>query len=235
MSAQPVTPVIDPAIHALRPDFRAVSLTVTLAGPAVADADAIVAETLARAIGQVQAGGPDWAAAHLDDWRAAFRAFGAKPARTPSSAEALRKRVIRDGALPPAGLVVDLYNAVSLAFAIPVGGEDLEAYRGAPRLIRASGTEPFDVMKDGAPAIETPDPGEVVWCDEAGVTCRRWNWRQGLRTRLTADSRRLWFILEALGSMPDTALAAAGAALADGVTRIWPSAIFVQHTIDQRA
>ena len=51
MSAQPVTPVIDPAIHALRPDFRAVSLTVTLAGPAVTDADAIVAETLARAYG----------------------------------------------------------------------------------------------------------------------------------------------------------------------------------------
>ena len=57
MLSAPVTPVIDPAIHALRPDFRAVSLTVTLAGPAVADADAIVAETLARAIGQVQAGG----------------------------------------------------------------------------------------------------------------------------------------------------------------------------------
>ena len=150
------------------------------------------------------------------------------------SAEALRKRAIRDGALPPAGLVVDLYNAVSLAFAIPVGGEDLEAYRGAPRLIRASGTEPFDVMKDGAPAIETPDPGEVVWCDEAGVTCRRWNWRQGLRTRLTADSRRLWFILEALGSMPDTALAAAGAALADGVMRIWPSSIIVRHNLDPR-
>lgn len=235
MSALPVPPVIDPAIHALRPDFRAVSLTVTLAGPAVADADAIVAETLARAIGQVQAGGPDWAAAHLDDWRAAFRAFGAKPARTPSSAEALRKRAIRDGALPPAGLVVDLYNAVSLAFAIPVGGEDLEAYRGAPRLIRASGTEPFDVMKDGTPAIETPDPGEVVWCDEAGVTCRRWNWRQGLRTRLTPGSQRLWFILEALVSMPDAELAAAGEALAEGITRIWPDATIRGQTLTRSA
>jgi DNA/RNA-binding domain of Phe-tRNA-synthetase-like protein len=79
-------------------------------------------------------------------------------------------------------------------------------------------------MTDGAPAIETPDPGEVVWCDEAGVTCRRWNWRQGLRTRLTPDSQRLWFILEALASMPDTELAAAGEALADGITRIWPDA-----------
>ena len=73
-----------------------------------------------------------------------------------------------------------------------------------------------------------------LWCDEAGVTCRRWNWRQGLRTRLTADSRRLWFILEALGSMPDTALAAAGAALADGGMRIWPSSIIVRHNLDPR-
>ena len=58
--------------------------------------------------------------------------------------------------------------------------------------------------------------------------------RGGLRTRLTADSRRLWFILEALGSMPDTALAAAGAALADGVMRIWPSSIIVRHNLDPR-
>lgn len=234
MSVASVTPVIDPAIHALRPDFRAVSLTVTLAGTAAADAEAIAAEALTRAVEQVQDGGPAWAAAHLDDWRAAFRAFGAKPARTPSSAEALRKRVIRDGALPPAGRIVDLYNAVSLAFAIPVGGEDLDTYRGMPRLIRATGTEPFDVMKEGTATIETPEPGEVVWCDEAGVTCRRWNWRQGLRTRLTAESRRLWFILEALGSMPDTALAAAGEALADGLTRIWPSSIIVRHNLDPR-
>ena len=40
-------------------------------------------------------------------------------------------------------------------------------------------------MADGISVTEHPDPGEVVWCDDAGVTCRRWNWRQARRTQLT--------------------------------------------------
>lgn len=40
--------------------------------------------------------------------------------------------------------VIDLYNAVSLRYAIPDGDENLEAYCGSPRLIVADGCEPFD-------------------------------------------------------------------------------------------
>lgn len=50
-----------------------------------------------------------------------FKAFGAKPKRTPCSASALRKRVMRDGSLPPLDPVVDIYNAISIRYAIPVG------------------------------------------------------------------------------------------------------------------
>ena len=64
----------------------------------------------------------------------AFRAFGAKPQRTPCSAEALLKRAKRDGVIPSVNAVVDLYNAVSLRFAIPVGGEDAEPILGRPAL-----------------------------------------------------------------------------------------------------
>ena len=77
-------------------------------------------------------------------------------------------------------------------------------------------------MAGGVEVVEHPDPGEVVWCDDAGVTCRRWNWRQGVRTRLTADARRMWFILESLGPMPIEALHDAGAALEDGLRAMMP-------------
>lgn len=62
-----------------------------------------------------------------------FQSFGAKPKRTPCSADALRKRVLRDGMMPALDPVVDLYNAVSLRYAVPVGGENISAY-GALRV-----------------------------------------------------------------------------------------------------
>jgi DNA/RNA-binding domain of Phe-tRNA-synthetase-like protein len=48
--------------------------------------------------------------------------------------------------------------------------------------VRATGAEPFDTTKDGQPANDPPLAGEVVWADDLGVTCRRWNWRQCTRT-----------------------------------------------------
>jgi DNA/RNA-binding domain of Phe-tRNA-synthetase-like protein len=136
---------------------------------------------------------------HLAAWRDAFRAFGAKPKRYQCSAEALIRR--GDG-LPPINRLVDLYNAVSVTHAVPVGGEDIDRVVGAVRLRFAGDDEVFD---GGDP----PKPGEVVWADDAGVTCRRWNWRQGVRTRLTESTTRAYFLFDALPELDDALLAAA--------------------------
>jgi DNA/RNA-binding domain of Phe-tRNA-synthetase-like protein len=216
-----MTPTIDPRIATLTPDFRAMSIVMELGAPPVA----AVAETaLQEAYDTVARNEPSWAPQHLAAWAEAFQKFGAKPQRTPCSAEALRKRFLRDGALPRVNPVVDLYNAISLQYAIPVGGENLDAYTGAPRLTLADGSEAFDTMKDGAPAVEAPDKGEVVWRDDQGVTCRRWNWRQGVRTRLNADARRMWFILESLAPMPIEALQEASNKLVGGLRAMSPQA-----------
>ncbi|MFG6203344.1 B3/B4 domain-containing protein [Pseudomonas retamae] len=216
-----VVPSIDPAVAQLAPGFRALSIVVQ-AAPITRPL--IAGEALANACQTVMAGGPHWAAAHLQAWAEVFRSFGAKPQRTPCSAEALRKRVLRDGSLPSIDPVVDLYNAISLAYAIPVGGENAQAYVGAPRLVVADGSEPFDTMKEGAPAHEFPDAGEVVWRDDQGVTCRRWNWRQGVRTRLDAHAQQMWFILESLPEMPLEALTEAGDKLIEGLQQMMPGA-----------
>jgi DNA/RNA-binding domain of Phe-tRNA-synthetase-like protein len=124
-------------------------------------------------------------------WRAVFSAFGAKPSRYPSSAESLLARVLKGEPVPRINALVDTYNAVSLRHLIPVGGEDLDALEGDLRLVRAAGDEHFD-------GDEPPRPGEVVWRDDIGVTCRRWNWRQGQRTRLTEATTRAFFVFDAL-------------------------------------
>ena len=209
-------PRIAPEIFTLRPDFMALSIFVE--GITNTATTEFSRGELAYAVSKL--GEASWAEAHLNTWREAYRGFGAKPQRTPCSAEALRKRCERDGALPETNAVVDLYNAVSLRFAIPVGGEDASCYQGPPQLLRAVGNETFDTMADGQPKLETVDKGEVVWRDGRGVTCRRWNWRQGTRTRITETSSALWFVLERLDPMPVEALLTAGRELVDGLQKI---------------
>lgn len=147
--------------------------------------------------------------APLAAWRDVYRAFGAKPQRTPCSAEALRRRAAR-GDVPVVDRLVDAYNAVSIRFAVPIGGEDRAALVGTERLVLAMGDEPFDTVKEG-PVVETPEPGEVIWRDDLGVTCRRWNWRQGRRTAITATTTSAVFLLEGL----DTDLTPAATMLAE--------------------
>jgi len=154
---------------------------------------------------------------HIAEWRAAFSRFGAKPKRYPCSAEALAARVIRGGALPRINVLVDLYNAISVRHLIPVGGEDLDRLAGPLRLTVADGTESFD-----GPDAEPPKPGEVVWRDDAGVTCRRWNWRQGRRTRLTEASTRAFFVFDRLPALPAEQLDRATSELTAGLEARWP-------------
>ena len=214
-----VTPSIDPRLTGIAPGFRALSILVEAAPITQPD---VASAALAQACQQFLSDDVAWAEAHLSTWDDVFRAFGAKPKRTPCSASALRKRVLKEGALPPLDPVVDIYNAISIRYAIPVGGENLAAYAGAPRLTLAEGNEPFDTLKEGQPVIEYPDAGEVIWRDDVGVTCRRWNWRQGVRTRLDSQAQHMWFILESLPSMPVSALQEAGDELVSNLQRLMP-------------
>jgi DNA/RNA-binding domain of Phe-tRNA-synthetase-like protein len=139
----------------------------------------------------------------------------------------------KDGGLPSINAVVDLYNWVSVRHALPVGGENIAAYVGSPRLLRATGAELFDTTKDGAPFSEPVPPGEVVWADERGVTCRRWNWRQGNRTRIDLDTHRMWFVLERLQPMPIACAEEAALVLIRGLRQISPQAQIKIHRIDR--
>ena len=141
-----VLPSISPQVSALAPGFRALSIDVV---SAAVRAPLVGSDALRSACQAVIAGEPQWAEAHLQAWNEVFRAFGAKPKRTPCSAEALRRRVLRDGEMAAIDPIVDLYNAVSLRYAVPVGGENLAAYVGAPHLKLADGSEPFDTVKEG--------------------------------------------------------------------------------------
>jgi DNA/RNA-binding domain of Phe-tRNA-synthetase-like protein len=215
---------VDAAVLALRRDYRAMLLTADglRGGPSdeVSEPFLAAAESTAR---RHLDGGPPESLPHAAAWREAYRTFGAKPQRTRPSVEALLRRLKPDG-LPRIDRITDVYNAVSIAHVLPIGGEDRAFYTGPPRLVRADGDEPFDTTAGGEPVVEHPDAGEVVWRDDDGVTCRRWNWRQCTRTRITAATTSAVFILDALDPLTDDAVGAAADALTDGLLALSPEA-----------
>lgn len=213
---------VEPAVFELRPDYRALlivvdGLTPTAPGDRNETVDALVVAAEAHAHALL-ANGPVEELPHIASWREAYRAFGAKPQRTRNSLEALTRRA--ETGLPRVNALTDVYNAISVLHQIPLGGEDFDRYDGPARLICASGTEPFDTVANGEPLVEYPEPGEVVWADSRGVTCRRWNWRQGRRTALTDETRTALFILDTLAPVTGEEVMAAGAALVDALSSL---------------
>jgi DNA/RNA-binding domain of Phe-tRNA-synthetase-like protein len=152
---------------------------------------------------------------HIAAWREAYAAFGLKPSKFLCSVEALLSRTLKGNDLPSINMLVDLYNAVSVKHLLPVGGENWDRLAGPLVLQFATGTEPFDTVKDGQLCTEFPQAGEVIWADPAGVTCRAWNWRQGLRTRLSEDTTNAYFMFDCLQPYSIEALKAAGQELMD--------------------
>jgi len=188
---------ISDEVFTLRPDYRA-DLVVATGINADADASEVseLVEKAEECARQLLANTPVAEIAHIASWREAFRAFGAKPSDYRNSAEALMRRAPHG--LPRINPLTDIYNALSVLHQTPLGGENLDAYHGAASLTRAVGDELFDTAAGGDDVVEHPRPGEVVWRDDRGVTCRRWNWRQCRRTQLTGETTNALFIIDTL-------------------------------------
>jgi DNA/RNA-binding domain of Phe-tRNA-synthetase-like protein len=212
-------------VRALAPGFTHVAVEAhgLVNGPSTEAGSALLDDAARRLAARLDGRAPH-EDPHMAAWREVYTAFGSKPSRTRNSAEALAKRALAEGGLPRINLLVDLYNAISVAHLIPVGGEDIDRIEGGMRLVRASGDEDFVTVAGGTEVVEHPDAGEVVWCDDRGVTCRRWNWRQGPRTRLTEETVSGIFLLESLAPVPVPEVESAAAELAELLEKFSPGA-----------
>lgn len=225
MSAEIFLPKIDEGIWEMFPDFFITS--VVMRG---ADNKTASGELIFEFSDQPEKTLID---AHLLAWADAYRAFGEKHKKTPSSAYALIKRYEKTGELPVINPIVDLYNRISVEYGIPAGGEDIDLYQGMPTLKISDGTEPFETSKSGEMVIENPREGEIIWCDDVGVTCRRWNWRQGPRTRISEDTKNFWFVFEALPPFDFETVKNATNAFIKAANILYPSAKFSSQLISK--
>lgn len=108
----------------------------------------------------------------IQEWRNAFSKFRTKKGAR-SSIEALLKRVSQGREFNPINPLVDLYNSVSLSYAVPCGGEDMAKIQGDLHLGKAEGGEAFFPLgaETDAPAL----PEEIIYYDDEGAVCRCFN------------------------------------------------------------
>lgn len=132
----------------------------------------------------------------LAGWRGAFRMFGVDPTQYRSAAEALLRRLTKKGDIPSINTVVDICNLVSIRYALPAAAFDLQAVQGKITVHFATGKESFRPL--GEEAAEHPEPGEVIFSDEAGlVVARRWCWRQSAESAAQEGTQAALFTIEA--------------------------------------
>lgn len=126
-------------------------------------------------------------------WREAFQKFKTKKG-VRASIEALLKRVHKGDNISCINPLVDIYNSISLKYAMPCGGEDIDSFVGDVKLTKAKGNEDFITL--GSNESEPPFEGEIVYKDDAGAICRCWNWRESVRTMLTEKTRNAFLCIE---------------------------------------
>lgn len=126
-------------------------------------------------------------------WREAYQKFKTKKGAR-CSIENLLKRVLKDNPVGSITPSVDIYNAISLKYALPVGGEDIDTFVGDFRLGITEGGDAF--LPIGEDENDPTLPGELCYRDDEGAVCRCFNWRDGQRTQLTDDSKNAILVIE---------------------------------------
>jgi len=129
-------------------------------------------------------------------WRRAFSRMGLEPTRYRSASESLLRRFRKEGSLPEIHPLVDLCNAVSLAFAIPIAAFDVAEISEHLEVRYATGTETYLTFSG---EVETPAEREVVFADALGrVHARRWTNRQSGLSAVRPATRSVLLVAEAL-------------------------------------
>lgn len=144
-------------------------------------------------------------------WRRTFAQFGAKPTQYRNAAEALARRLAKQGDIPSINTLVDIGNLVSIRYALPVAVFDLAGIGGRTTVRFATGTERFTSL--GSTETVAPEPGEVIFVDDDNVvSARRWCWRQSAQSAASATTTDALVVVE---GHHDTAGQNIGAAMSD--------------------
>ncbi|MBD3248955.1 hypothetical protein GF336_02820 [Candidatus Woesearchaeota archaeon] len=132
----------------------------------------------------------------MSPWRTAFEEFGTKPETYPSSVESLMKKILHGRCIRKINKLVDISNYISLKHLVPAGVYNLDEADVFIKLAEADGTEQFFPI--GSVDMEHPERGEIVYKDDNQILCRKWNWKESEKTKVTEDTSDAIFFIDGL-------------------------------------
>ena len=119
-------------------------------------------------------------------YRDAFKAIGINPNRYMCSIEALLDRIAKGKGFPHINAIVDLGNAVSIKYRLPIGAHEMEK----------------------------PEEKEVVYVSGNQVRTRRWTWRQSEIGKITEETSDVLFPIDGFAGFNKEKVVAAAEELA---------------------
>ncbi|MHA7844896.1 B3/B4 domain-containing protein [Serratia sp. D1N4] len=165
-------------------------------------------------------GGTESDLVEIQAWRRAFVNMGLKPTQYRCAAESLLRRWRKEGSLPAIFPLIDLCNALSLAFAIPIAVFDRQKISGDLQVRLAIGHEIYHTFSG---TTESPAPGEVIFADAADhAHARRWTHRQSGESAVSVNTTQALIVMEAMHGTAAEDIAALSTALMQQIQSIWP-------------
>ncbi|MBP2644622.1 MAG: hypothetical protein H6Q75_62 [Firmicutes bacterium] len=127
-------------------------------------------------------------------YRQAYTKLGINPNKFMSSIEAMAARISKNKGFPQINPVVDLGNAISLKYLVPLGAHDVDSAAG-DIVVRFS-REGDTFIPFGEENEETLEAGELIYAAGDQVKTRRWIWRQSETGKVTEESCNIFFPID---------------------------------------
>lgn len=145
-------------------------------------------------------------------YREALRALGINPNRYACAAEALMDRIAKGKGMPSINSAVDLGNAISLKYKLPIGAHDIGTFvrvDGTGRGEEDTGLEvrpamvadTFVPFGAGENEFDNPEEGEVVYVSGSEVRTRRWTWRQSEVGKITENTTAVLYPIDGFSDL----------------------------------
>lgn len=154
----------------------------------------------------------------LRPYRDSFKKMGINPNKFPCSVEALTTRIVRGGSLPDINPAVNLVNAFSLKYTLPMGAHDLDAVEGDIEVRFSRNGDIF--IPFGQTDPEMLADGELVYASGSNIKTRKWIWRQSDQGKVTAASKNVFFPIDGFSDYNREEVIAARSELAAAIGHI---------------
>lgn len=163
-------------------------------------------------------------AAEILCYREAFQKLGVNPNKFMSSIEAMLTRIAKKKGFPSINPIVDLGNAISIKYHLPLGAHDLDTIHESLTVRFAEPEDHFIAF--GETETEYPDQGELLYVADHDIRTRKWIWRQSEVGKITQYTKAVFFPIDGFSNVNKKEVLAARDELTKALQTIFGCEVF---------